>query len=41
MISAICVMFPEASLMPMMRSISGQASYVAGSMFTPVRPCTL
>src|SRR6266849_1293896 len=40
-IAAICEMLPEASLMPAMFSILASRFTVAGSMFTPVRPCTL
>ena len=38
---AICAMLPEASLTPTMLSIAASRASVAGSTFTPVRPCTL
>ncbi len=38
---AIWLMLPEASFTPTMYSISASRFSVAGSTFTPVRPCTL
>ena len=39
--AAICKIFPDASLIPTMLAICASLATVAGSMFTPVRPCTL
>ncbi len=41
MIDAICEMFPDASLTPAMPGMVARRASVAGSTFTPVRPCTL
>ena len=38
---ATCPMLPEASFTPTMFSMAARRAMVAGSTFTPVRPCTL